>query len=246
MSYQKDKIKPIIFWEGFPVCGLLLKKVADELKENLIITATRPAVSFGNLENILGHKIIWLDDANDIWKRREEFNDRNLIIHTGWVHKGWRKYDAHMKKRTGAKTVAMVDNRFRGDLRQILGAVYFRLFFKKYFDATFVPGKSGRKLMKFLGMHSSRIYSPNYGAYEGIYKETKTITKREKEFLFVGQLINRKGVNVLLEAFDAYRRGGRVLDAPYARRRPIKEYVQGRWYNMRKLYSTIRNSKENE
>lgn len=208
MAAQQLKIRPIIFWEGFPACGLLLKQVVKEFGDNLILTATRPAVPFEGIESLLGHKIIWLENADDIWKKREGFDDRNLIVHTGWAHKDWRKYDAYMKKKNNAKVVVVADNRYRGDLRQLLGAIYFRLFLKKYFDAAFVPGKSSRKLMTFLGMDRGKIYSPNYGAYEEIYKETKPIEERPKEFLFVGQLIKRKGLDILIHAFKEYRKEG--------------------------------------
>jgi len=34
------KLKPLIYWEGFPACGLIIKEVVDEF-ENIIILATR-------------------------------------------------------------------------------------------------------------------------------------------------------------------------------------------------------------
>lgn len=200
-------IRPIIFWDGFPVCGLLVKKIADEYKDNLVILATRSKVPFPQLETELGHPIIYLDTANDIWKRKEEWADRNLVIHTGWRYHGWLKYDAYMKKR-GAKIVGMVDNRYRGDLRQWMGAIFFRLSLRKYFDAVLVPGKSGTQLMRFLGMLPSKIYTGLYGAYEGIFQETASIEVRNKEFLFVGQLIARKGIDMLVEAFTKYKKAG--------------------------------------
>lgn len=205
-------VKPIIFWEGFPVCGLLLKKVADSLKEDLIIVATHPLVEFRELEVLLNHKIIWFDNPDDIWLRKQEFNDRNLIIHTGWNHKGWLKYDLYMKKNNEAKTVVVVDNRFRGDLRQFLGAILFRLSLRKYFDSVFVPGKSARKLMTFLGMPNEKIYEGNYGAFEGLFFEKTLIHQRKKEFLFVGQLTKRKGVDILIKAFNLYKLCGGTWD----------------------------------
>jgi len=224
---KNASVRPIIFWEGLPVCGLLMKQVSDVFGENLVITATRSATTFQALESVLGRKIIWLDDADDIWKRKDEFGDRNLIIHTGWTHKGWLKYDQQMKKRFGAKTVIMVDNRFRKNLRQRIGAVYFRLCLKKYFDGAFVPGKEGRQLMRFLGMDSNRIYTGIYGAYEGIFKETNPIENRENEFLFVGQLIERKAVDVLIESFSKYRREGGKWDLRIIGDGPLENICKG-------------------
>jgi len=201
-------IRPIIFWEGFPACGLLLKEVIRHFGSDLVITATRPAVPFENLETLLGHNILWLENANDIWERKEEFKDRNFVVHTGWNHQGWLKYDGYVKKKNDAKVVVVVDNNFKKNFRQLLGAFYFRWFLKNYFDAAFVPGREGQKLMQFLGMESHRIYVGNYGAYEQIYKDTYAIEDRENEFLYVGQLTKRKSVDVLIEAFDMYRKKG--------------------------------------
>jgi glycosyltransferase involved in cell wall biosynthesis len=224
---EKKEIKPIIFWEGFPACGLLVKKVADTFGDDIIILATRATVPFSGIEEKLGHRIIWIDDANDIGKRKEEFHDRNFIIHTGWRYRGWLKYDQKMKKYNNAKVVVAVDNRYRGDLRQYAGALWFRLCLKKYFDAALVPGKSGEKLMQFLGMDPSRIYTGLYGAYEGIFKETVPIEKRNKEFLFVGQLNERKSVDVLITAFKKYRQRGGTWNLRLIGDGPLKDICQG-------------------
>lgn len=202
------QIKPIVFWEGFPACGLLLKEVVRHFGNDLVIMATRPAVPFENLEALLEHKIIWLENADDIWERRAEFSDRNFVVHTGWNHKGWLQFDQYVKRKNNAKVVVVVDNNFKKNIRQFLGAFYFRLVLKNYFDAVFVPGREGQKLMRFLGMQANKIYVGNYGAYEKIYKDTHAIEYRNNEFLYVGQLNKRKSVDILIEAFKAYRKAG--------------------------------------
>jgi glycosyltransferase involved in cell wall biosynthesis len=202
-----ERIRPLIFWEGFPVCGLLIKQVADLYGDQLIILGTPPAVPFERLEDILGHAIQWLDHPDDIWRRREEFADRNLVIHTGWAHKGWLQFDRWIKQR-GARVVVTVDNRWKGSLRQYAGALWFRVWLRRHFDAALVPGRSATQLMRFLGMPAERIFTGYYGAYEGIYQAGPALNDRPKEFLFVGQLIERKGLDILLRAYKAYREAG--------------------------------------
>lgn len=200
-------LKPLIFWEGFPPCGLMIKRVSDRLGEDLIVMGTRAAVPFEGLEQELGRSIVWLDKPDDIWDRRHEFADRNLIIHTGWVHKGWLRFDRWMKKR-GAIIVFAADNSFKGNLRQMVGAIWFRLWLRRHFDAAIVPGRSSRRLLEFLGMPPTRIFEGYYGAYEGFYSSGPPIEERAREFLFVGQLIPRKGIDVLLDAYRQYRNAG--------------------------------------
>ena len=219
---QLAELKPLIFWEGFPPCGLMIKQVADLFGEHLVILGTRPAVPFEGLEAILGHHIEWLKHPDDIWERREEFADRKLIVHTGWAHKGWLRFDRWMKQR-GARVVTTVDNQFKGNLRQWAGAVWFRIWLRQHFDAALVPGRSATRLVRFLGMPAERVFTGYYGAYEGIYTAGPRLAQRRKEFLFVGQLIQRKGVDVLLQAFRLYRAQGgdwnlRILGSgPYAK-----------------------------
>ncbi len=141
-------LRPLIFWEGFPPCGLLTKQVADLFGDQLVILGTRAAVPFEGLEDLLGHPIQWLEKPDDIWERRHEFADRNFIIHTGWAHKGWLRFDRWMRQR-GAKVVVAVDNCFKSNLRQALGAVWFRIWLRQHFDAAFVPGHSATTLMRF-------------------------------------------------------------------------------------------------
>jgi glycosyltransferase involved in cell wall biosynthesis len=203
-----SKLKPLFFWEGFPACGLLLTQVVAYFGKDLIIVATKPAVPFKGLEKILNHPIIWLDNANDIYKRKNEFSDRNFVVHTGWGFSGWLKYDAFVKKKNNAKIVVVVDNRFKKNIRQLLGSFYFRCYLKKYFDAAFVPGEQGIALMSFFGMPLDRIYVGNYGAYEGIYNDSVPIIDRGDEFLYVGQLNKRKAIDQLISAFIEYRKKG--------------------------------------
>ncbi len=200
-------LRPLIFWEGFPPCALMIKQVAELFGDRLVVLGTRPAVPFEGLEVMLGHRIVWLENPNDIWDRREEFADRNFIIHTGWAHKGWLKFDRWMRPR-GAYVVVAVDNRFKGNLRQYVGALWFRFWLSRCFDATIVPGRSATRLMRFFGMPVNKIRTGYYGAFEDIYSAGPAITSRPKEFLFVGQLIARKGVDILLEAFRLYRDQG--------------------------------------
>lgn len=200
--------RPLIFWEGFPPCGLMIKRVVEAYGDDIVVIGTRPAVPFSGLEEVLGVNIVWFDDPNEIWARRHEFSDRNFIVHTGWGHKGWLKFDRWMKRR-GARIVFAADNCWKGSLRQLIGAVWFRVWLSRHFDAALVPGRSARRLIEFLGMPSERIFEGYYGAYEGFYSEGLPVSERRSEFLFVGQLIRRKGIDVLISAFREYRaRGG--------------------------------------
>lgn len=223
---KETNFRPILFWEGFPVCGLLITKVVKAFPD-LVVVATKPSVPFKGLEKILGKKIHWLENANDIWEDRHLFEDRNLIIHTGWWHAGWKKYSKYLKKKNNAKVVVVVDNNFKFNIRQFLGAVYFRIFMSKRFDAVFVPGREGVKLLKFLGCRRDKIHTGNYGAFEEIFFQTKPINERKNQFLFVGQLIKRKGVDIMIQAFREYRKEGGSWNLKILGDGPMEKICQG-------------------
>lgn len=207
-----EPVKPIIFWEGFPPCGLLIKLFADEFAHDIKILGTKALVPFADLEKYLGHPIRWLKHPDEIWDIREEYQDRNLIIHTGWRHAGWLRFDRWMRHSKGAKVVVTLDNIYRGEIRQYIGAMLFRLWFKHHFDAALVPGRASARFLRFLGMPDDKIFYGNYGASELLYKPGPKVSMRTKEFLYVGQLIYRKSIDVMLEAFRIYRKTGGTWD----------------------------------
>jgi glycosyltransferase involved in cell wall biosynthesis len=95
----------------------------------------------------------------------------------------------------------MIDNNFKGTPRQYAGALIFRLFIRRRFSAVWVPGSSGRRLLQFLGMPGDLIREGVYGADPKIFYLGPPIYQRPKEIVYVGQLIPRKGVAALVEAF---------------------------------------------
>lgn len=59
--------------------------------------------------------------------------------------------------------------------------------------------------MHFYGMPKTKIYQGMYGSNPEVFTPGVPLEERSKEFIFVGQLIERKGVSVLLQAFQAFR-----------------------------------------
>jgi glycosyltransferase involved in cell wall biosynthesis len=208
MEIKANNYKILFFWEGFPSCALLMLPVKKYFGDNFNIIATKPKVNFPNFENDYPElNITWIDYPSQIWDLRNNYHDYNIIIHTGWSHKGWMKY-AKLMRNNGAKIYMTVDNIYNGNLKQFIGAIYFRLFLKNKYNSIFVPGNASKHYLKFLGMPNNRIFHGYYGAFESIYNSKNVISNRHNEFLFVGQLITRKGLIYLLDSFKLYRASG--------------------------------------
>jgi len=101
----------------------------------------------------------------------------------------------------GGKVCLLMDNNWRGDLRQILGAPWFRLCQRRKFSAVLVPGKSGRRLARWYGMPDEKIFEGMYGADPRLFFNGPPLSERPKRIIFVGQYIKRKGCVPLARAF---------------------------------------------
>ena len=58
--------------------------------------------------------------------------------------------------------------------------------------------------MKFFGVPNQEIFQGLYCSNQHIFKKGKTISKRQKNFLFVGNLVKKKGVAELVSSFKFF------------------------------------------
>lgn len=211
----------LIFWEGFPVCGLLISELMRQSDLEVELYVTRPNVPFENFftnydinpKIIADGEIIDLDPA-----------DFDLIVMTGWNHKNWLKF-AKLARMKNVKTCVVVDNNLRLSVRQIVGSLYYRLFLRRYFTFAYCPGYLSKRLMLFLGMDINKVVNGNYGAHSTIYNCSSEV-KKTNEFVVVGQLIKRKGIVELLEAYEHYLNSGGSWRLRLIGSGDLREYVR--------------------
>ena len=96
------------------------------------------------------------------------------------------------------------DNSYKNNLRQLIGSMIYKLRYLNYFDAVWVPGESGEKLMRYFGVLENKIFKGLYCSNKKIFKKGLTISKRPKVFLFVGKLVKEKGFNELIHSFEKF------------------------------------------
>ena len=105
----------------------------------------------------------------------------------------------------------MVDNNLRYSIKQILGSLIFRLFYSKYADYYLVSGIKSRQLLEFFGFHHQKYITDIMGILKSISLIKSVIIhlkQREKAFVFVGQKIHRKGIDVLIKSYLNYLSNG--------------------------------------
>lgn len=193
-----------VAWHGLPyyAAGSIAAGL-ERLGRPAPVIATRPAVPFEGIETRLGQAVHWIADEDPVSWQSLGLKRPDLFFQTGWSTPAFNRLGAEVRA-GGGRVVAFIDNNWKNSPRQWAGAVYYRLFLRRRFAAVWVPGRSGARLCRILGVPARAIYRGLYGADPALYRSTTRLAERPKRFIFVGQLIERKGVDVLLEAFRAF------------------------------------------
>lgn len=122
-----------------------------------------------------------------------------IIYIPGWMDKEylWAVFK-HKKNGNFTKVVAGIDDIWFGTLRQRVGSLYFKLFYKKYIDYFWVAGKPQYNYAQRFGYDAQNIISNLLSADKAFFYKAN-ISKR---FVFVGRLVDVKGIELLLNAYN--------------------------------------------
>lgn len=196
----------IVFaWEQFPQyaarCISALVKAVDE---SVVVIATRPRVPVEGMENVCGCKVYWVGDSPDLGKECPGLKLDNTVkaFVSGWGYP--MAVDvANAVRANGGRVYCMVDNNFVLTVKETLRAIRFRLKLRNKYDGFFVPGKSGRRLLRFYGVPDAKIAEGMYSADETLFDPSLVNpVKKEKRIVYVGQYIDRKNVLAVCRAFE--------------------------------------------
>ena len=191
-------------WHGFPqyaarCVGVFVK----EAQERVVVVATRPNVPIEGMEKAAGCEVVWIDGDDDLRGIEALCGELPRVLFvSGWGTAAFNRYRDEVRAK-GGKVIAMSDNNFQLSLRECVKALRFRLRFRNKYDGYFVPGMSGKRLLKFYGVPSAKIRQGMYSADETLFVNGVSAEKREKKILFVGQLNGRKNIVPFARAFLA-------------------------------------------
>jgi len=199
---QSSNVSIGFVWEGLPMYAAREIRALTAF-ENLSVTVigSRPPFPTAEIDATSAFPIHWYDGATD----QPSWTDivpctPDIVFSSGWAFTLCQRLAAEAKQQ-GRAVVCMSDNRWRQTFRQFLGAVRFRTGLRHRFDRFFVPGQGSRSLMRFFGVPDGHVREGLYGADPALFNATTAASRRSKTILFVGQMIDRKGVDVLLEGF---------------------------------------------
>ena len=242
MKDGSDKLRIAIFWSELPGYAAACVRALAE-RENIDLLVVRYAHQeqkpFDESSRRLPfpiHAVSCDRPPREQWmtlrKLLENFQPDAAVV-SGWAFPAFNRAARWVKKRGGI-VVCMSDNQWRGDLKQLLGAVYARLFFGRRYSAMFIPGERARPLARAFGFSGPRLITGSYSCDWSLFSRANILRSERSDgkwphvFLFVGSLIPRKGIQDILAAYQEYRK--RVAE-PWqlwmVGDGPLKETIQG-------------------
>ena len=189
-------------WHGLPAYAARLIAASPG---GFPIIATKPSVPIAGMDKLLPNRIHWITENYFGGWAGLGLRVPSLYFQPSWCTPSFNNLgkEVHAK---GGKIVVMFDNPWRGDFRQLIGAIRFHTQWRNRFCAAWVVGESGARLARYWGFAESNIYTGMYGADPNLFRAllSPPLASRPKRFIFVGQLIPRKGIHELLIAWRLF------------------------------------------
>jgi len=133
-------------------------------------------------------------------------NNPDVLLGCGWLDKGYLK--AIKANKQIKNRVIILDNQWRGDLKQQIATLISPFWIRKIYNKAWVPGLKQQKFALKLGFNPKNtklnFYSADVDLYQQVFE--KSIGQKQenfpKRFLFVGRYVDFKGVEELWGAFN--------------------------------------------
>lgn len=203
---MNNRARVAVAWKALPYyAARLLRSVVEE--HDVSILGTPGPQKPEDIQQILGRAVIWLDGSRKATWRSLGLSVPHWFFVSGWSDPQFNLL-AREAREAGACIIVMADNSRKHNLRQAIGSMIFRMKWRSLFDYAFVPGAAAKDLMRFYGVPEQQISTGLYGADPHVFYAGPPLCVREREFIFVGQFISRKGLRELIDSVADLRRAG--------------------------------------
>jgi glycosyltransferase involved in cell wall biosynthesis len=167
--------------------------------------------------------MIYLESGVRDWQFREDLGFAGIqqvideyqpdaILTSGWMFQEYLKA-CKAFRRKGGVVVAFSDTQFNGRWKQRIGGWVAPWLVRPSIDAVLVAGERQRQYARRMGFDATRVWEPllccNWDRFAGARMPQ---TERGRDFLYVGRLVESKGISELRAAYQSYRQ---QVDAPW-------------------------------
>ena len=147
------------------------------------------------------------DKSDKNWRSILESNSWDLVVVSGWIDKD---YIGAIRSNRNFVLVG-IDTPWDGSLKQKLRTKVGKYLMAGYFNAAWVAGEPQARLAREMGLNEviDGVYSADDKLFAPLYVPR---SETAKAFAYIGRYSNEKGIKLLWEAFDCYRREGGNYD----------------------------------
>lgn len=189
----------MFFWAGLTAYGARALEALRQQHENTTIVAVKSSFPYKGIEDLFKGRIVWVDESTTE-TLRELCGPYDIVFTAGWGMSIFNRFcdEARALK---VPVVCTLDNNWDFSIKMVAKAIRFRLKQRKLYDAFFVPGVSGEKLLRFYGVPKHLIVHGFYAGDNKTFVCKTRASQREDKILYVGQLNERKNILRVCEAF---------------------------------------------
>ena len=194
-------MKNVFFlWKDAPFYAVyIIRNLIDNSKFKIKLITKIDKKNHSKYKKILEKNIV--NTSSKIYSNWSELNlvIPDILFVSGWRYKEFKNLINYSKVKN-TKIVSMIDNNEKKNFRQLIGKYIFNTLYKNNFDAYWVPGESSKKLLQSYGIKKG-IFENLYSINSKLFYSKKNIKKRSNNFIFVGQMIKRKNIDLLVRVF---------------------------------------------
>ena len=167
-------------WQGLPqYAARQLRPAIAQLGQACPVIGTRPEVPIQGMEAALGQPIHWVKAAQPVRWADLGLAVPRVFFQAGWACQSFNALGDEVRA-AGGKVCLQMDSNWRGDLRQWLGGLWFRLARKRKFSAVLVAGISGRRVARWYGFADEEIFEGLLGADPAVFFNGPPLAARPK------------------------------------------------------------------
>lgn len=127
-----------------------------------------------------------------------------VVILSGWRNLRYVQL-AHRLKQQGVIVICTLDNQWFGSFKQQIARFIGRYPLHSFCDALWGAGERQALYAHRLGFHGIRYWRCMYTCDSATFCQSKQVQPLSQSFVYIGRLVEEKGISDLLDAYKTYR-----------------------------------------